>query len=104
MISLHLGGANASFFTQLFSYMFETVELIEPGEEPSDRVFDAMLEPSIDAFEFSVPSQTKTDAFAVWIRYRIKVYDRHGTWEVWERRPQAGRTAPPDDIAPTSSE
>jgi len=77
--TINLGGANASFFTQLFSYMFETVELIEPGEEPSDRVFDAMLEPSIDAFEFSVPSQTKTDAFAVWIRYRIKVYDRHGT-------------------------
>ena len=38
-----------------------------------------MLEPSIEAFDFSVPNQTKTDSFAVWIRYRIKVYDRYGT-------------------------
>jgi hypothetical protein len=26
-----------------------------------------------------VPNQSKTEAFAVWIRYRIKVYDRLGT-------------------------
>ena len=40
---------------------------------------DALIEPSIDAFEFSVPNQTKTDAFAVWIRYRLKVYNSEGT-------------------------
>ncbi len=39
---------------------------------------DALIEPSIDAFEFSVPNQSKTDAFAVWIRYRLKVYNADG--------------------------
>ena len=29
-------------------------------------------------FEFSVPNQSKTEAFAVWIRYRIRVFDDEG--------------------------
>lgn len=76
---IDLGRSNAIFFTQLFHYMFETVTVLEPGQNPDDLTFDALLEPSIDAFEFSIPAQTKTDSFAVWIRYRIKVYDRAGT-------------------------
>ena len=75
---IDLGRSNAIFFTQLFGYMFETVKVLEPGQDVDSVEFDALLEPSIDAFEFSVPNQTKTDAFAVWIRYRIKVYDREG--------------------------
>ena len=37
-----------------------------------------MIEPSIDAFEFSVPNQSQTDEFAVWIRYRIRIFDAAG--------------------------
>ena len=40
--------------------------------------FDALIEPSIDAFEFSVPNQSQTEEFAVWFRYRIKIYDPDG--------------------------
>ena len=28
--------------------------------------------------KFSVPTQSKTEAFAVWIRYRLRVFDREG--------------------------
>ena len=77
--TIDLGKSNAVFFTQLLGYMFDTVIMIGPEEDAYAHTFDALIEPSIDAFEFSVPNQTKTDAFAVWIRYRIKVYDRHGT-------------------------
>ncbi len=77
--TIDLGKSNAVFFTQLLGYMFDTVIMIGPEEDAYVHTFDALIEPSIDAFEFSVPNQTKTDAFAVWIRYRIKVYDRHGT-------------------------
>ena len=59
--------------------MFDTVIMLQPGDDLEMYDFDALIEPSIDAFEFSVPNQTKTDAFAVWIRYRIKVFDRYGT-------------------------
>jgi len=76
--SINLGRSNAALFTQLFGYMFENVIVLNDSDDPKTLAIDALIEPSIDAFEFSVPNQTKTDAFAVWIRYRIKVYDRNG--------------------------
>ena len=77
--SIDLGNSNAALFTQLFGYMFGDVKVLKAGDDPKLLDIDALIEPSIDAFEFSVPNQSKTDAFAVWIRYRLKVYDRAGT-------------------------
>lgn len=76
--SIHLGRANANFFEQLFGYMFDRVTVIGPEDDARDFEFDALIEPSIDGFEFSVPEQSKTEAFAVWIRYRFRIYDREG--------------------------
>lgn len=76
---IDLGRSNAAFFTQLLGYMFDDIVMLSDTDDPAVIAFDALIEPSIDAFEFSVPNQTKTDSFAVWIRYRIKVYDREGT-------------------------
>ena len=76
--SIDLGNSNAALFEQLFGFMFEEVTILKPGDDPDQFVFDALIEPSIDAFEFSVPNQSKTDTFAVWIRYRIKVFDSDG--------------------------
>jgi hypothetical protein len=77
--SINLGRSNAILFTELFTYMFEKVTFIGLEDDATLLNIDALIEPSIDAFEFSVPNQSKTEAFAVWIRYRIKVYDRLGT-------------------------
>ena len=77
--SIDLGRSNAAFFTQLFGYMFDKVTVVGPADDATLLDIDALIEPSIDAFEFSVPNQSKTTAFAVWIRYRLKVYDRAGT-------------------------
>ena len=76
--TIDLGRSNAVFFEQLFGYMFTDMVLLGEDDDPALGTFDAMIEPSIDAFEFSVPAQTRTDSFAVWIRYRIKVYDAQG--------------------------
>ena len=76
--SIDLGRSNEVLFTQLFGYMFENVIVLGPDDDPYALDIDAYIEPSIDAFEFSVPSQTKTDFFAVWIRYRIKVFNSEG--------------------------
>jgi hypothetical protein len=77
--SIDLGRSNAALFSQLFGFMFEEVTIIGPNDDATILDIDALIEPSIDAFEFSVPSQSKTDAYAVWIRYRLKVYDNAGT-------------------------
>lgn len=76
--TIHLGRSNAVLFTELFGYMFENVTVLGPDDDPFAMNFDAYIEPSIDAFEFSVPNQTRTDSFAVWIRYRIKVWNSAG--------------------------
>lgn len=84
--TINLGSANALFFEQLFGYMFDNVIVLGPDDNALDYTFDALIEPKIEGFEFSVPNQTKTDAFAVWIRYRIQIFDSAGnsasTWTV----------------------
>ena len=76
--SISLGSANAQFFEQLFGYMFENVIVLGPDDDALEHTFDALIEPSIEGFEFSVPNQSKTDDFAVWIRYRMQIFDSAG--------------------------
>jgi hypothetical protein len=76
--SINLGNSNSALFQQLFGFMFEEVTVLSSEDDPDQFDFDALIEPSIDAFEFSVPNQSKTEAFAVWIRYRLKVFDSEG--------------------------
>lgn len=76
--SIDLNDSNAALFEQLFGYMFEDVTMLGAEDDPKNYPIDALIEPSIDAFEFSVPNQSKTESFAVWIRYRIKVFDDEG--------------------------
>jgi hypothetical protein len=75
---IDLGRSNAALFSQLFEFMFEDVTVLGPDDDAGTLSIDALVEPSIDAFEFSVPSQSKTESYAVWIRYRLKIYDSAG--------------------------
>ncbi len=76
--TIDLGEANSMLFTKLFDAMFTDFTVLGEGADPGAMAIDALIEPSIDAFEFSVPNQSQTDAFAVWIRYRIKIFDSEG--------------------------
>lgn len=76
--TIHLGRSNEVLFTELFGHMFEGVQVLGPEDDPFTMDIDAYIEPSIDAFEFSVPNQTRTDSFAVWVRYRLKVWNSMG--------------------------
>ena len=84
--TIELGNANANFFSQLFGYMFDSVVLLDPDDDPRDFQFDALIEPTIEGFEFSIPNQTQTSAYSVWVRYRIQVFDsvgnRESSWTV----------------------
>ena len=76
--TVDLGRSNALLFTKLFGAMFNDLTIIDNDVDARDLPIDALIEPSIDAFEFSVPSQSQTSSFAVWIRYRIKIFDSEG--------------------------
>ena len=76
--SIDLGRSNAALFEQLFAHMFADVTVVGPDDNPQSMQLDALVEASIDAFEFATPEQSNSDAFAVWIRYRLRVYDSEG--------------------------
>jgi hypothetical protein len=76
--TIDLGNSNAALFTQLFRFMFDKVTILSSTDDPRSLAIDVLIEPSIEAFEFSVPNQSKTESFAVWIRYRIKVFEQSG--------------------------
>ena len=76
---IDLGRSNRLLFDKLFGSMFTNLTVLEGEVDPATLNFDALIEPDIDAFEFSVPEQSQTDAFAVWIRYRIRIFDDAGT-------------------------
>jgi hypothetical protein len=76
--TIDMGRANSILFNRLFDSMFTEFTVINAEAVAQDHKFDALIEPTIDAFEFSVPNQSQTDAFAVWIRYRIKIFDAEG--------------------------
>lgn len=76
---IDLGQSNKLLFNQLFGSLFGEVKLIDREGDAASFGVDALIEPTIDAFEFSVPEQSQTDSFAVWIRYRIRIYDNQGT-------------------------
>jgi len=84
--TIDLGRSNASFFAQLFAHMFDSLIVLGPDDDPRDFQFDALIEPTIEGFEFSVPSQSQSEAFAVWIRYRMSIFDsignRASSWTV----------------------
>ena len=84
--TIDLGRSNAALFTQLFEYLFDGLIVLAPDDNPAEYTFDALIEPSIEGFEFSVPEQSQTDAFAVWIRYRLLIFDsvgnRFANWPV----------------------
>lgn len=75
---IDLGRSNRLLFDKLFGSMFTGMRVLGAADDAKSLGLDAVIEPSIDAFEFSVPEQSQTDAFAVWIRYRIKIFDRDG--------------------------
>lgn len=76
--TIDMGQANKLLFTQLFDAMFSEFAVISSDVDARELAIDALIEPSIDAFEFSVPNQSQTNEFAVWIRYRIKIFDQAG--------------------------
>jgi len=78
---ISLGAASAILFERTFSGLFQrTVALpaLPTDGQPSLDV-DLILEPTVSTFEFSLPQQSGTDNYAVWIRYTVNVYRPDGT-------------------------
>jgi len=77
--TINLGAANKIAFRQLFSSMFSEVVEVDADTDVESTGADALIEASIEAFEFALPAQSRSDAYTIWIRYRLRFFDAEGT-------------------------
>jgi len=78
--TVQLGTANVRMFDAVFDGMFAVTQRVSGIQNATAEMpaADAIIVPMVDTFEFSSPSQSATDQFAVWIRYNLDVYSPHG--------------------------
>jgi hypothetical protein len=71
-----IGPAQQQLFNNLATGVFEGHTFVDGliAEAPLDGV----LRPTITEVQFSLPSQTRSDYYEVWIRYDFQLYDRAG--------------------------
>ncbi len=76
----NLGEASATQFRLGLGQIFRTVELVDerpPFTKPKPRLYQAVIEPAIEKFDFEIPL-TKFQVYPAKIHYKITVYDMGG--------------------------
>lgn len=73
--NFNIGSANQLLFESIFSEVFTGA--IPVSGRAADGVV-AVLEPGIEAFEFSLPRHSRSDQYGVWINYTLNVYGPDG--------------------------
>ena len=78
--SFELGNANVKLFDKIFVALFDKTLSVEAvgGDAAPYSELDAIIAPTVEAFEFSLPRQSQSDQYAVWIKYILKVYTPDG--------------------------
>jgi hypothetical protein len=78
--TLRLGPASERMLDVAFNGMFLTTRRVESAASAAAEMpdLDATISVAIEGVEISLPQQSGTDQYAVWIRYTLDVYDRDG--------------------------
>ena len=75
--AINVGPAAELALSATFEDMFARTVSVPVGE-PVPNGIDLLIDSDIDALEFALPSQTVTEDYAVWIKFKFKVYDSSG--------------------------
>ena len=100
-----LGTIQPSLFRTVVHAMFTNVS--ELSSPPPASTVDAVLAPSIEAFQMTIPAQTRSNFYEVWIKYQMTLYEPDGTvianWPLTaygkSNREDFGVFAKKDDVA-----
>jgi hypothetical protein len=74
---VEVGPMQTKLFRQVASAMFIEAVPVDSVSSPGANL-DAVLAPSIVEFQISIPSQTRSEFYEVWIKYMMRLYDTHG--------------------------
>ena len=76
---IELGKANVALFESVSRRLCRSATRVASRPTgPEAAGFNAIIEPSVAAFEFSLPNQSATEQYSVWIRYTVKVFRPDG--------------------------
>ncbi len=71
-----IGPSQQALFDNLASGVFEAHTFV--SAQTIDGAWDGVLKPSIEEVQFSLPDQTRSNYYEVWIRYKFMLFDREG--------------------------
>lgn len=74
---IELGSTQVPVFERVFDAMFARTVRMESIDAPNAGV-DAIIEPVFEELQFSIPAQTRSDFFEIWIKYKIDIYAPDG--------------------------
>jgi len=74
---IEVGASQIPVFNRVFNAMFQKVVLVDSVTGHGKDV-DAVLVPAIEEFQFSIPEQTRSEFYEVWIKYKIEVFNPTG--------------------------
>jgi len=74
---IEVGPMQTKLFMQMAGAMFQKAVRVN-AISPLQAGLDGVLVPTIADFQISIPDQTRSDFYEVWIKYSIRVYDHSG--------------------------
>jgi hypothetical protein len=74
---IEVGPMQSKLFMQMADALFQKAVRVS-AITPLEGDLDGVLVPSIADFQISIPEQTRSDFYEVWIKYSIRVYDKGG--------------------------
>ena len=76
---INFSDSQLNLFRRIFQSFFpELIELPNNNSEMLSNV-DLYMEPQLDAFEFLSPEESRNDKYAVWLKYKIDIFDNKKT-------------------------
>ena len=76
---INFSDSQLNLFRKIFQSFFPgLIELTNNSEMLSN--VDLYMEPQLDTFEFLSPEESRNDKYAVWLKYKIDIYDNKQTF------------------------
>ncbi len=74
---IELGSTQVPVFERVFDAVFARTEPVTSIEAAGAGV-DAIIVPVVEELQFSIPAQTRSDFFEIWIKYKIDIHAPDG--------------------------
>ncbi|MEX1032004.1 MAG: hypothetical protein WDZ30_01460 [Cellvibrionaceae bacterium] len=80
---IDMGEAQTDLFEAVLPGVFTTVTRVDelPADDPdaTPPAVDLVIMPTVEEFQYTLPSETKIKVYEIWLKYNVQVYDPNGS-------------------------